>query len=131
MLNLQWQHISNGDIRIAEVKTGSAHTLPLSKVALQILKKQNTSTPNGFTLSPNRSNINNILKTWAKRAHINKNISFHCARHSFATQLISKGNDIYTVSKLLGHKNVTTTQIYARVVDSKKVEAIATLPDSL
>ena len=48
----------------------------------------------------------------------------HCSRHTFATTLLTLGADIYTTSKLLGHKNLRTTQIYAEVVSKKKAEAV-------
>ena len=57
-------------------------------------------------------------------AGIDKKISFHNARHSFATLVLTMGNDIYTLSKLLGHNNVKTTQIYAKVIDQRKVDAV-------
>ena len=49
---------------------------------------------------------------------------FHTARHSYATMMLTIGVDIYTVSKLLGHKNVATTQIYAKIIDQKKIDAV-------
>ena len=64
----------------------------------------------------------------AKRAGITKVVSFHKSRHTFATLSLSSGIDIYTVSKLLGHKNLGMTQIYARVVDERKKQAVAMLP---
>ena len=68
--------------------------------------------------------MNRALKAWAKRAGIDKDITLHTARHTYATTLLTKGADLYTVSKLLGHSEVATTQIYAKIVDSKKVEAV-------
>lgn len=54
---------------------------------------------------------------------------FHTARHTYATLLLTLGTDLYTVSKMLGHTNVTTTQIYAKVVDRKKVDAVNLVND--
>lgn len=54
---------------------------------------------------------------------------FHCARHTHATMMLTLGADLYTVSKLLGHKNIATTQIYAKIVDKKKEEAISLIPN--
>ena len=63
-------------------------------------------------------------KEWAKAAGIKKNISFHTARHTFATMMLTLGADIYTTSKLLGHSRISTTEIYAKIVDKKKDEAM-------
>ena len=57
-------------------------------------------------------------------------ITFHTSRHSFATMMLTLGADLYTVSKLLGHSSVKHTQIYARIIDRKKDEAV-NLADSV
>ena len=62
-----------------------------------------------------------------EKAGIDKHITFHCARHSFATMMLTLGTDIYTTSKLLGHHHVATTEIYAKVIDKKKVESMFNL----
>ena len=54
-------------------------------------------------------------------------LAFHCFRHSYATLQLAGGTDIYTVSKMLGHTNVRTTQIYAKVIDAKKEKATETI----
>jgi site-specific recombinase XerD len=62
------------------------------------------------------------------RASINKHITFHSARHTCAVLLLEMGADIYTVSKMLGHKELKTTQIYAKIVDKKMQEASNIIP---
>lgn len=63
---------------------------------------------------------NKGIDKWVKDAGIIKKITFHNFRHTFATLQLYNGTDIYTVSKMLGHKNLATTQIYAKVVDESK-----------
>ena len=72
---------------------------------------------------------NEILPKWAEQAGIKKHITFHTARHTHATMLLTLGVDLYTVSKLLGHTNIQTTQIYAKLVDESKKKAIDLIPN--
>ncbi|WP_206366745.1 tyrosine-type recombinase/integrase [Sphingobacterium sp. SGL-16] len=66
---------------------------------------------------------NKHLAHWIRASRISKNITFHNFRHTYVTLQLDNGTDIYTVSKLLGHKSVKTTQIYTKVLDDKKREA--------
>lgn len=68
------------------------------------------------------------VKRWVKRAGINKHISWHCARHSFAVNILNNGANIKTVASLLGHSGLQCTEKYTRAVDSLKKEAIDSLP---
>lgn len=76
-----------------------------------------------FAGLPDPSWISRPLERWVKASGITKHITFHCSRHTYATLQLANGTDIYTVSKMLGHTNVKTTQIYAKVIDKKKDEA--------
>lgn len=72
---------------------------------------------------------NEKLLMWVQAAGIKKHITFHCARHTYATLQLTHDTDLFTVSKLLGHKNIKTTQIYAKIIDKKKREAVDRMPD--
>jgi integrase len=69
------------------------------------------------------------LQRWIMRAGITKEITFHCGRHTFAVLLLELDTDIYTVSKLLGHRELKTTQVYAKIMDEKKRQAMNKIPD--
>jgi integrase len=69
------------------------------------------------------------MKRWFIRAGLTKHITFHSARHSFAVLQLELNTDIYTVSKLLGHKELKTTQVYAKIMDEKKREAMNKMPN--
>ena len=102
-------------------KTGVESLIPLLPIPLEILAKYEGKTKNGKLL-PVISNqkMNEYLAEIAAICQINKRITYHLARHSFATEIcLTKGVPIESVSKMLGHTNIQTTQIYARVVDRK------------
>ena len=99
--------------------------MPLSANALEWLPDRGDSKGEDFVFTlPSHFSINRSVKKWARDAEIEKNVTFHLSRHTFATTLLTLGADIYTTSKLMGHKNLRTTQIYAEVVNKKKVEAV-------
>ena len=64
------------------------------------------------------------IKVWASNAGIKKDITFHTARHTFGTMMLTLGADIYTTSKLMGHTRIATTEIYAKIIDKKKNDAM-------
>lgn len=97
--------------------------MSISEQALQLCGERRLPEQLVFEDLPNPSWISKPLKRWIEAAGIKKSISFHCFRHSYATLQLASGTDIYTVSKMLGHTNVKTTQIYAKVVDEKKNKA--------
>ena len=75
------------------------------------------------------SSYNNVaMERWAMDAKVDKHITFHVARHTFAVLQLTNGTDIYTVSKLLGHSEIKTTQIYADIIDKTRKDAMTTLP---
>ena len=125
--NLDWSKIYQDKhqghyMQLRDKKTNSIHNHPISETAYNILKSQNTTT--GLIFGDLKySQITRPLKDWLEIANINKKISFHNFRHTYATLQLANGSDIYTVSKLLGHKNVSTTQIYTKVLDKNKIEA--------
>ncbi len=114
-------------IRKAMKKTKKIVSVPLSNKALSYLPDDFTQYPKCekvFNL-PTESTVNGTLKVWARDAGVNKVVTFHSSRHTFATMAITLGADVYTTSKLLGHQNVRTTEIYAEITNKKKEEAIS------
>ncbi len=124
--NLRWDNIqvSGGvyKLTIDMKKTKESLTLKLNKQAIRYLPEQNGIFV--FDLPVNAPTINDALKSWAKKAGIKKNISFHVSRHTFATMELTMGADLFVVSKLLGHKNIAVTQVYADIVNKKREAAI-------
>ena len=110
-------------IRFRQKKTKGAETLPISEQAVQLLGDRKDPTDKVFQGLHYSAWTNLKLQQWMMNAGISKTITFHCARHTYATLQLTLGTDIYTVSKLLGHKELRTTQIYAKVIDDKKREA--------
>ncbi|BAX79285.1 site-specific integrase [Labilibaculum antarcticum] len=129
--NLKWSEIKiNGNqarIHFTQQKTKGVEYMPISEQALQLCGEPDQPEQLVFEDLANPSWISRPLKHWIKTARIKKEITFHCFRHTFATLQISNGTDIYTVSKMLGHTNVKTTQIYAKVIDEKKNKAAQTI----
>lgn len=132
---LVWSDIiidENGTVRIKgktkKTKTLFYNSIPAEAVKCLPERKNKAETDAVFNITSNAI-ANYSVKMLAKKAGINKNVSFHTARHTFATMLLTQGADLYTVSKLLGHSNLATTEIYAKIIDKKKDEAMNLLND--
>lgn len=136
MADLRWRDLScdNGQwyVSIVQSKTSEPLRLPLSKMALEWLPVQDDNDPEDIVFSdlPDHSDVGNHLKNWVWSAGIHKEICFHTSRHTYATMLLTLGADLFTVCKLLGHRSVRSTQVYAKIIDKKKDDA-ASLPDTL
>lgn len=128
--SLKWGNIvANGDkmyLQITQFKTRRPLSLPLNRQAMRWMPERGNASDDDFIFPPLSKNMT-VLDTWAKEAGITKHVTFHVSRHTFATMELTMGADLYTTSKLLGHTNVTTTQIYAKIVNSKKEEAVSLL----
>ena len=112
-----------------QVKTGNPVEVPLNSEAIRLLGERQKE-GNVFPMK-SRSVIANDLKLWAESAAIGKHLTFHVSRHTFATQAIAAGVDIYTVSKLCGHSSVKTTQIYVHMMDRTLQKGVDLLAQSL
>ena len=129
IIGLKWKnvYIDNGQYRLEVVmqKTKEPIYLPLSQEALRWMPERGEKTAEDRVFDlPSPTYINVILKPWAKTAGIDKHFTFHTARHTFATMMLTLGADLYTTSKLLGHSDVQVTQVYAKIVNRKKDEAV-------
>ena len=106
-------------------KTEKPVIIPLSEEAKRWLPKPKGNDIPFFDIPTTQTVIGRALRKWAEAAGIEKHISFHCSRHTFGTMMLTLGADLYTTSKLMGHSNIQTTEIYAKIVDKKKEEAIS------
>jgi integrase len=128
---MKWKEIQTvgNQVRLnfTQQKTKGVEYMPISEQALQLCGIP--AKPNDFVFPnlPDTSWCTRPLSKWLQTAGISRKITFHCFRHTFATLQLSNGTDIYTVSKMLGHTDVKTTQIYAKVVDEKKQKAAETI----
>lgn len=128
--NLRWKDIvcNDGKYMIATVqqKTSTPIYTPLSKNAVKWLPERKNDDDNALVFAdlPSRTMINKVLRQWVEKAGIDKVITYHTSRHTFGTMMMTVGADLYTTCKLMGHADVRTTQIYAKIVDSKKIEAV-------
>lgn len=125
---LRWGMIHNNQIEYRQKKTSRVEYLPLSTAAQKYLGEPGEPDTPVFNL-PTHAPIYHALTKWAQKAGVTKSISFHVSRHTFATLVLTHGGDLYTVSKLLGHASVRTTEVYGKIVDEKKRAAVELIPE--
>lgn len=132
ILNLKWENLCTAPdlghcIRLRTQKTQTEALLPISYEAYALCGEPGT----GKVFKELRRCMTGYpLKAWIKKAGIQKHITFHLARHTFGTMMLTLGVDLYTVSKLLGHTKVETTQIYAKIINKKKDDAVSLIDDA-
>ena len=131
IMQLKWKNIRATEeglvIEKKIQKTQRPIYLPLSKKASNILPERGKESDLVFSLPKSMVTVEAYIKVWSEFAGIEKHVTFHTSRHTFAVNILALGGDIYTLSKLLGHKRVATTQIYAEVLDENKKKTMQLL----
>lgn len=125
---------SNRLLKFDQAKTkghssASSVVIPLNDGLLHLIGEPTDSKDSLIFPLPSHNMCLKALRHWVKRANIDKHITWHCARHSFAVNILNNGANIKTVASLLGHSGLRHTEKYTRAVDSLKQEAINSLPE--
>ena len=131
MMALKWNEIHKAAdgktlyIEHEQVKTKNMVTIPLSNEALKWMPRKSKVDERVFhQLRITSTTVEVVLGEWMQEAGIQKHITYHCSRHTAATLLLTLGADLYTVSKILGHQSIRMTEVYAKIVDKKKIETM-------
>lgn len=150
VLKLKWKNLDKTHIHLTIKKTGGQLSIKVPAKAFEIIEKYKPTKPDKnhyiFPVLPNNLDENNLvaldneiskatayinknLKTIAKLAEVNKILSFHISRHTWATRALRKGISIDKVSKLMGHAQIKETQIYAKIVNEELDKAMDVFND--
>lgn len=125
--NMTWSEVRDEDdssrVNFRQEKTDGVEYLYISTQARELLGERKGNRDRVFIGLRYSAVYNNAIVLWCNKAGISKHITFHSARHTNAVLLLENGADIYTVSKRLGHREIRTTAIYAKIVDEKMKEA--------
>ncbi len=120
---LAQDNVKNGVLEIVSEKTQSLLQIPLHQDAIKLLGTNYKV----FNL-PKNVTLGKVIRNWVKLAGIDKHVTYHVSRHTFASFALANNVSIFTVSKLMGHSKIQTTQIYSNLLDSSRKEAIDSLP---
>ncbi len=134
IMSLKWSDlVKDGEVLSAIIimqKTKKKINQPIDIAAMAWLPERGEASDADKVFKLNTlATIEKQLHSWTQSASIGKHVTFHTARHTYATMLITQGADLYVVSELLGHSDTRMTQIYAKVLDTKKKEAASLLND--
>ena len=130
MHRLRWSDIKDtGEVlmgSIVQQKTGRPVTVPLNELAISLLppRPENGEDTIIFPLVKKPDNVAKYVRRIKEKAGIEKDFTYHSSRHSAATFAITAGAELYSVSKILGHGSIVSTQVYASVNMEKKAEAV-------
>ena len=114
--------------KVAGHSSRSVLHLNLNASALYLLKVQSGSSEERVFHLPSHSYCLRMLNEWTRKAGIRKHISFHCARHTFITNLMASGANIKTAASLAGHSSTRHTEKYIHIIDTQKQQAVDNLP---
>ncbi len=128
LVGLKWAKVTKTDVNVLQSKTNKAVSIRLNNNALMLLGERGKPEENVFTLPSFTGSIKSIRK-WVITAEITKRVTWHSARHSFATNLLISKNNVKTVSDLLGHSSMKHTEKYIRAVKAMEEEAVNSLPN--
>jgi integrase/recombinase XerD len=134
---VKWRNISDNQIKIIQSKTKNSSknsflVVDLNRTAQKLIGNRKEPDDLVFNL-PVYNSCRKALSRWVKRASIQKHITWHCARHSFGSNLLNKnvvGTDIYTTKELLGQSTIQQTMVYVRALDEEKKKAVNKLPET-
>ncbi|MBP7173719.1 MAG: site-specific integrase [Cloacibacterium sp.] len=130
---LTWSEVRDegnfSKVNFRQEKTDGVEYLYISQQARELLGERQSPQERVFRGLKYGMTYNTEIVRWCNRAGVSKHITFHSARHTNAVLMLENGADIYTVSKRLGHREIRTTAIYAKIVDSKMKEAAEMIPE--
>lgn len=131
MRKITWGDIQDGILVLVQQKTSEPVRIPLSANALEFLPERTKDMKDRDSIVPlplTTFHADQKVTKLSEMAGIKKHVTFHCARHTCATLMLSYGADLFTVSKILGHTDIKTTQIYTKVLDEGKRKAVELVP---